>query len=41
MQAIDAPWCAGRTLSDIVAFAAAVIIAFEVPPDADADFTAT
>ena len=29
-----------RTLSDIVEFEAAVIIAFDVPPDADADFTA-
>jgi hypothetical protein len=40
MQAIGAPRRAGRTLSDIVAFDAAVIIAFNVPPDADADFTA-
>jgi heme oxygenase (mycobilin-producing) len=40
MQAIDAPRRAGRTLSDIVEFDAAVIIAFDVPPDADADFTA-
>jgi heme-degrading monooxygenase HmoA len=40
MQAIDAPRRADRTLSDIVAFEAAVIIVFDVPPDADADFTA-
>jgi heme-degrading monooxygenase HmoA len=40
MQAIGAPRRAGRTLSDIVEFDAAVIILFDVPPDADADFTA-
>jgi heme-degrading monooxygenase HmoA len=40
MQAIDAPCHASRRLSCIVEFATAVIIAFEVPPDADADFTA-
>jgi heme oxygenase (mycobilin-producing) len=40
VQAIDAPRRADRTLSGIVEFEAAVIIVFDVPPDADADFTA-
>jgi heme-degrading monooxygenase HmoA len=39
-RAIDAARRASRTLSGIVEVDAAVIIAFEVPPDADADFIA-